>query len=123
MTKGEESMMKSWPKSLIAMAMSAALLGTALLSGCSKEPTPETTEAPAANATPPASTPEPTPAPAASTGKAEPGGYVPNEEEKVAPAPEGTAPHTAAPSDSSNADSSASGSGNADNAAGAAKSE
>jgi hypothetical protein len=97
MTKGEESMMKSWPKFLVAIAMSAAFTSTALVSGCSKEPTPETTEAPAANATPPAATPEPTPAPATSSGKAEPGGYVPEDHEKVAPAPEGTTPHTAAP--------------------------
>lgn len=98
-------MMKSWPKSLIAIAMSAAFLSTALVTGCSKEPTPETTEAPAANATPPAATPEPTPAPAASSGKAEPGGYVPSEEEKVAPAPDGTKHESAWPADTKTGES------------------
>lgn len=111
-------MMKSWPKSLVTVAMSAALLSTTLVTACSKEPTPETTEAPAANATPPAATPEPTPAPAASSGKAEPGGYVPSEEEKIAPAPDGTKHESAWPDDTKTGES-----GAADSAAGASKSE
>ncbi|WP_244948237.1 hypothetical protein [Methylovorus glucosotrophus] len=66
------------------------------MTACSKpEPaTPETAEAPAATTPPPAAAPEAAPA---ASGKAEPGGYVPAEHEKVAPAPEGTEPHTAAP--------------------------
>lgn len=87
-------MMKSWPSSLITIAMTAALM-----TACSKpEPaTPETAEAPAATTPPPAAAPEGAPAAPAASGKAEPGGYVPAEHEKVAPAPEGTEPHTAGP--------------------------